>query len=109
MLWPNFMQRRRIRDTAMVEAQLEQLSVWSERHWPVHWHDEAQEDDLASALSGFLADGADHAATFPHLEGENNAVIARALLIGVGQSGSHPIPELEAALGVPFPPEAQKT
>ena len=70
------------------------------------WHDTDCPDDLGDALAAFLSDGADHAKTVRHLDGEHSAVIARALLIGIGRSGTHTIPEYEAALGVTFPREA---
>ncbi len=99
--------RRAPRDAAMVDAQLDYLAVWAQGAWRDMWHDPDHPDDLGDALAAFLSDGSDHAQTVRHLDGEHSAVIARALLIGIGRSGTHPVTHFEAALGVTFPPEAR--
>ncbi|MCA1776483.1 MAG: hypothetical protein LC676_12980 [Loktanella sp.] len=100
--------RRAPRDAAMVESQLDYLAVWAENAWRDMWHDPRRPDDLGDALAAFLSDGSDHAKTVQHLDGEHSAVIARALLVGIGRSDTHTICEYEAALGVTFPPEVRR-
>ncbi|PJI92964.1 hypothetical protein BC777_1831 [Yoonia maricola] len=92
----------------MVRFDLRCLTDWASQAWPDYWHNAKTPDILEDALSAFLVKGADHSKTFRNLKGEHSAILAHALLIGIGRSGSHPITEIEDALGVSLPPEAHQ-
>lgn len=100
-----FESKLRSRDAGMVRFDLQQLTNWALQAWPDYWHSEDAPTNLEEALGDFLIKGAEHSKSFSYLKAEHNAVLAHALLIGIGRSGSHPIVEIETALGISLPPE----
>ena len=98
----NFLGRRGSR-AALIEAELENLSSWAQREWPLAWGDRFGMADLKEALDDVLVDGYEYSQTKEPLAGSNSSSIARALLIGIARSGTHSHSSLEVAAGVPVP------
>lgn len=103
-----FESKLRSKNAAMVQFDRQQLTNWASQAWPDYWHETETPDVLEDALADFLVKGAEHSKIFRNLKGEHNAVLAHALLIGIGRSGSHPVAEIETALGISLPSEVHK-
>ena len=89
-----------------IDGELRKASHWAKDAWRDHWAVDG--DDLQTALDAFLPDAYDHALSTYDLSGVYSARITRAILIGIGDSGTHPKDEYEAALGVPMPVEKNR-